>query len=72
MPRYRLIIEYQGSAYVGWQFQDNGRSVQGAIEAALKAFTHEEVRVHVQAVPMQACTQPDKLPTSISRANGTR
>jgi tRNA pseudouridine38-40 synthase len=46
MPRYRLTIEYNGAAYVGWQFQDNGRSVQGAIEAALKAFTHEDVRVH--------------------------
>lgn len=46
MPRYRLTLEYDGAGYVGWQFQDNGRSIQGAIETALTSFTHEDVRVH--------------------------
>ena len=34
MPRYKLTIEYHGGPYRGWQRQDNGPSVQEAIEAA--------------------------------------
>ncbi|MCI4662132.1 MAG: tRNA pseudouridine(38-40) synthase TruA [Neomegalonema sp.] len=35
MPRFKLTIEYHGGPFVGWQRQDEGRSVQGALEAAL-------------------------------------
>lgn len=45
MPRYRLIIEYDGAGYVGWQQQDNGPSVQAALQQAVKGFSGEEVRV---------------------------
>jgi tRNA pseudouridine38-40 synthase len=34
MPRYALLLEYDGFAYVGWQRQDNGVSVQAVVEAA--------------------------------------
>ncbi|WP_270374697.1 tRNA pseudouridine(38-40) synthase TruA [Marinicauda sp. Alg238-R41] len=34
MPRYKLTIEYDGGPYVGWQRQENGPSVQAALEAA--------------------------------------
>ena len=41
MQRYRIIVEYDGSPFVGWQRQAEGRSVQGEIEAALTRLTGE-------------------------------
>ena len=46
MPRYKLLIEYDGTPFAGWQIQANGASVQGALTAALEAFCGE--RAHVQ------------------------
>jgi tRNA pseudouridine38-40 synthase len=46
MPRYRLTLEYDGRAFVGWQRQDNGPSVQAALEAAILGFCGESVTVH--------------------------
>jgi len=45
MPRYKLVIEYDGAPFVGWQVQDNGVSVQAAFEAAVAAFCGESVSV---------------------------
>src|SRR5262245_63805910 len=45
MPRYKLIIEYDGRPFVGWQVQDNGPSVQGVLAAAIAAFCGEEAKV---------------------------
>ncbi|KAA2244364.1 tRNA pseudouridine(38-40) synthase TruA [Salinarimonas soli] len=45
MPRYKLVVEYDGTPYVGWQWQENGRSVQAALEEALLAFCGERLRV---------------------------
>ena len=36
MPSFKIIVAYDGSRYVGWQRQDNGVSVQGLIEEALR------------------------------------
>ena len=46
MPRYKLTIEYDGAPFVGWQRQDNGPSIQGALEDAVFAFCGERVAVH--------------------------
>ena len=45
MPRYRLDIEYDGSAYAGWQRQADQHSVQQAIETAIQAFCGEQVSI---------------------------
>ncbi len=46
MARYKLIIEYDGTDFVGWQRQDNGLSIQAVLEDAAKAFCGEDVVAH--------------------------
>jgi tRNA pseudouridine38-40 synthase len=46
MPRYRIIVEYDGTSFVGWQVQANGQSVAGAIASALHKLTGTTVSVH--------------------------
>ena len=41
--RYKIIIEYDGTPFVGWQKQENGRSIQESIESAIKKIFEEEV-----------------------------
>jgi tRNA pseudouridine38-40 synthase len=43
--RYRLTLEYDGTPFVGWQRQDNGPSVQSALEAAIEKLSGERVTV---------------------------
>jgi tRNA pseudouridine38-40 synthase len=45
MPRYKLVIEYEGGPFCGWQRQAEDPTVQGAIEAAVMRFSGEEVRL---------------------------
>lgn len=46
MHRYKLVIEYDGTPYSGWQFQENAPSVQQVVERAIEAFCGHPVRLH--------------------------
>jgi tRNA pseudouridine38-40 synthase len=52
MPRLKLVIEYDGTNYVGWQIQQNGSSVQGRVQLALQ-------RLLGAAVPLWAAGRTD-------------
>src|SRR5216110_2429737 len=39
MPRFKLLIEYAGTRYSGWQIQKNARTVQGEIDRAVRTIT---------------------------------
>lgn len=41
MTRWKLTLEYDGQPFVGWQRQDNGPSVQAALERAVESFCGE-------------------------------
>jgi len=43
--RLALLLEYQGTAYGGSQYQENAPTVQGALERALSRLTGEPIRV---------------------------
>lgn len=46
MSRWKLTVEYDGAPFVGWQRQENGLSVQEALEEAVLAFSGERAGVH--------------------------
>lgn len=47
MPeKIKIIVAYDGSAYVGWQLQPNGVSIQQCVEQALLQLSGEQIRVH--------------------------
>tara|TARA_B100000686_G_scaffold250003_1_gene260097 strand:- start:5 stop:742 length:738 start_codon:yes stop_codon:yes gene_type:complete len=45
MQRYKIKIEYEGTPFVGWQFQKNGQSVQEVLQKAIFNFSKENVTV---------------------------
>ena len=42
MPRFRLLIEYAGTRYSGWQIQKNARTVAGEIDRAIRDATRRQ------------------------------
>ena len=45
MAKYKIIVEYDGTDFVGWQKQENGPSIQSSLEDAIKKITSETVSV---------------------------
>jgi tRNA pseudouridine38-40 synthase len=39
MPRFKLVVEYAGTRYSGWQIQKNARTVQGELRRAVSEVT---------------------------------
>jgi tRNA pseudouridine38-40 synthase len=39
VPRFKLLLEYAGTRYSGWQIQKNARTVQGEIDRAVRSVT---------------------------------
>ncbi len=46
MNRYKITVEYDGTNFFGWQYQENGISVQQVLEEAITKFSHEVSRIH--------------------------
>ncbi len=81
MRKILLVLEYDGSAYAGWQIQANGLSVQEVVEAALAKVVGERVRlvsasrtdagVHARGMTAHFQTERD-LPTTAYREGVNR
>ena len=46
MPKYKIVIEYDGSDFVGWQKQKNGISIQESLETAITKITSEKIKYY--------------------------
>jgi tRNA pseudouridine38-40 synthase len=45
MRNIKIVLEYDGTQFVGWQQQANGRSVQGTIEETIRSITNVATNV---------------------------
>jgi tRNA pseudouridine38-40 synthase len=69
MPRVKLVLEYDGTRYVGWQVQANGRSIQAELQEALGRLLGTPVEVEaagrtdsgVHATGQVACFDTERV-----------
>ena len=45
MKNYRLLIQYDGTNYAGWQRQPNAPTIQQLIEDKVQTITHEKINL---------------------------
>lgn len=45
MPKYRMVLQYVGTRYAGWQVQKNRKTIQGTLQEALRALGGENTSV---------------------------
>ncbi len=65
MPTLKLTLAYEGSAYVGWQRQPNGPSIQGCLESALG-------EIEKCAVPVVGAGRTDAGVHALAQVAGVR
>ncbi|MDP2303703.1 MAG: tRNA pseudouridine(38-40) synthase TruA [Ignavibacteria bacterium] len=46
MKNYKIIIQYDGTPFCGWQIQKNGRTVQGVLTDALSTVLREKITIN--------------------------
>jgi tRNA pseudouridine38-40 synthase len=82
MRNIKLTISYDGTGYSGWQFQNNGRSIQQEIEETIEKVFKEKRRVmgasrtdagvHAKAqsanVKLSAPVPIDRIPAALNAA----
>ena len=45
MYRYQILIEYEGSKFIGWQTQKRGNTVQKSIERILSKLLKSKIKL---------------------------
>ncbi len=45
MHNYKLVIEYDGADFAGWQIQPDQRTVQGELQGALRVIAGEQIKL---------------------------
>jgi len=51
----KIVLEYDGTAYCGWQRQKNALSIQEVLERAISAITGEQTHVIGAAAQIEEC-----------------
>ena len=70
--RIAAIVEYDGSSFSGWQWQDDAPSVQAAVEKALSQVANTAIRVITAGrtdAGVHACAQVIHFDTEVQRSN---
>ena len=62
MFNYLIKIEYDGSKFVGWQYQKNGKSIQEKIEKALFKFLKRKLELLELEELTRECMLSDSMP----------
>ena len=65
MFNYLIKIEYEGTNFVGWQSQKNGKSIQDNIEKALKKVFGAKIKIIKGANNRQIIVKTNKVEIKI-------
>ena len=60
MRNIRLLIEYDGTNYAGWQRQKNDKTVQETLSKVIEQIVREKITLYGAGAPMQECMHSDR------------